>query len=218
MKKPIRFFWILFLFIFFVPTYASDDDAHTWDEVRFGGITEQGLDNSCGLASLLTIMRTHFGDERYDESSLLKKYMKDASEESLAETMKNGFSLLEMEKLAKSLGYATSKKTLTFSELERLVSFVPVLVYLEVGRLRHFAVVRGIQKNIVLLGDPSRGNVEYSRDEFLSEWGKRKGVRAKTGAGLILVQTKGVPAKKLLKQPGVKASPSFTEMQRQLIK
>lgn len=117
--------------------------------MRFGGIVEQGLDNSCGLASLLTITRTHFGDERYDEVLLLKKYMEDTDEKALAESMKNGLSLLELEKLAQSLGYTTVKNVLTLDALERLVSFVPVLVYLEVGKLRHFAVVRGINEEAV---------------------------------------------------------------------
>lgn len=215
MKKAMR--CVLFLLCSaFVPVYASD--AYTWDEVRFGGIVEQGLDNSCGLASLLTIMRTQFGDMRYDEASLLKNYMETASEESIAESMKNGFSLLEMEKLATSLGYATSKKILSFDELERLVAFVPVLVYLEVGKLRHFAVVRGIQKDVVLLGDPSRGNVEYSRNEFLSEWGKLKGVPQEKGVGLMLVRSGETLAQKLLKKPSTEEPLSLTEMQRQLVK
>lgn len=214
--KTTAWCFLFLLSLPFVPAYGSD--AYTWDEVRFGGIVEQGLDNSCGLASLLTIMRTQFGDMRYDEASLLKNYMETASEKSIADSMKNGFSLLEMERLATSLGYATSKKVLSFEELERLVAFVPVLVYLEVGKLRHFAVVRGIQKNIVLLGDPSRGNVEYSREDFLSEWGKLKGVPQKKGVGLILVRSGETSARKLLKEPGTEEPLSFAEMQRQLIK
>lgn len=215
MKKTIWCFFFL-LSPIFVPVYASD--AYTWDEVRFGGIVEQGLDNSCGLASLLTIMRTQFGDMRHNEASLLKEYMKTASEESIAESMKNGFSLLEMEKFATTLGYATSKKMLTFEELERLVAFVPVLVYLEVGKLRHFAVVRGIQNDIVLLGDPSRGNVEYSRNEFTSEWGKLKGAPQERGAGLMLVRSWETSAQKLLKEPSAEEPLSFVEIRRQLVK
>ncbi|MEK7538413.1 MAG: cysteine peptidase family C39 domain-containing protein [Patescibacteria group bacterium] len=208
----------VFSFLFSIPTYASSDEPWTWDEVRFGGIVEQGLDNSCGIASLLTIMRMHFGDERYDEASLLKKYMETASEESIAESMKNGFSLLEMEKFSTSLGYTTSKKILSFEELERLVAFVPVLVYLEVGKFRHFAVVRGIQKDVVLLGDPSRGNVEYTREEFLSEWGKLKGVSQEKGAGLMLVRSGVIPTQTLLTGPSTEEPSSFVEMQRQLVR
>lgn len=206
------------LFFFSVFVRASPDEPSTWEEVRFGGIVEQGLDNSCGLASLLTIMRTHFGDERYDESLLLKKYMEDTDEKALAESMKNGLSLLELEKLAQSLGYTTVKNVLTLDVLERLVSFVPVLVYLEVGKLRHFAVARGINEEAVFLGDPSRGNVEYSREEFLSEWKTLKGYPEKTGAALVLVKHEGVFTQKLLKEPSLNNPPSFTEIERQMLR
>jgi predicted double-glycine peptidase len=209
---------LAFFFVFFSATArASPDEPSTWEEVRFGGIVEQGLDNSCGLASLLTIIRTHFGDERYDELSLLKKYIEDTDEKALAESMKNGLSLLELEKLAQAIGYATAKNVLTLDTLERLVSFVPVLVYLEVGKLRHFAVVRGMNKEAVFLGDPSRGNIEYSREEFLSEWKTQKGHPKKTGAALVLVKNEGVFTQKLLKEPSLDNPPSFIEIERQML-
>lgn len=218
MKKVQLCIVLLVLFAVTLPARASPDASWTWEEVRFGGIVEQGLDNSCGFASLLTIMRTHFGDERYDEKSLLRKYMGEASEAEIAESMRNGLSLLELEKLTQSIGYTTAKKVLTLSDLERLVSFVPVLVYLEVGKLRHFTVVRGINKETVLLGDPSRGNVEYSRDEFMSEWKTLKGYPSKTGVALIIVKNEGVFKQKLLKEPTPESPPSFIEMERQMIK
>lgn len=219
MRKVLSLLLVLFVsFAFSISARASPDDPWTWEEVRFGGIVEQGLDNSCGLGSLLTIMRTHFGDERYDERTLLKKYMEDSSEAEIAESMRNGLSLLELEKLSQSIGYTTAKKVLTLSDLERLVSFVPVLVYLEVGKLRHFTVVRGINKESVLLGDPSRGNVEYSRDEFMSEWKTLKGYPAKTGVALIIVKNEGAFPQKLLKEPASDNPLSFIEMERQMRK
>ncbi len=207
---------LLVLFAFGTSAEAATDDPWTWEEVRFGGIVEQGLDNSCGLGSLLTIMRTHFGDERYDEQTLIMKYMEDSSEAAIALAMSRGLSLLELEKLAQSIGYTTAKKVLTIDELERLVSFVPVLVYLEVGKLRHFAVVRGINKEFVHLGDPSRGNVEYSRGEFMSEWKTLKGHPSKTGTALIIVKNEGVFPQKLLRESDSDNPLSFIELERQM--
>ena len=71
MKNMYKYFVVLFLpFAFSLPVHASSNDPWTWEEVRFGGIVEQGLDNSCGLASLLTIMRSHFV---HQEQFLLSK-------------------------------------------------------------------------------------------------------------------------------------------------
>lgn len=216
MKHIHRYVFVLFLFPLPIISNASEKDPWTWDEVRFGGIVEQGLDNSCGLASLLTIMQTHFGDERYNEGSLLRMYMESTDEASIAESLTNGLSLLEIEKLAKILRYTTVKKILTLTDLERLVSFVPALVYLEVGKFRHFAVVRGINDTHVLLGDPSRGNVEYSRNEFMTEWKTLKGYPEKTGVALIIIKDEGVFSQKLLKEPSFEEPLSFIEMQRQM--
>jgi len=216
MKSSLSFMTLLVPLFLSLSVYASTDDPKTWDEVRFGGIVEQELDNSCSLASLLTVMRTHFGDTRYNERTLLKKYLENTNEESIAEAMKNGFSLLEMEQLAQSVGYSTTKKIISFEELERLVSFVPVIVYLEVGKLRHFAVVRGISNNTVLLGDPSRGNVDYSHKAFLSEWKTPEGSRINSGVVLILMRREGRFAQKLLKEPDLDLPSSFTELRRQM--
>lgn len=209
----MKLWCILLLFACVSTAQAGPPDPWTWDDVRFGGVVEQGLDNSCGLASLLTIMHMQFGDTRYDEQTLLKKYMEDASAEELALSMKDGLSLLELEKLAKSLGYMTAKKELSFDGLSHLVTFVPVLVYLEVGRLRHFAVVRGTNSDEVMLADPSRGIVEYPQKQFLAEWQTSKG-----SLGLVIVRSKGGYAEKLLKEPSADVPASFIEMERQLMR
>lgn len=197
--------------------HSAPDGVWTWEEARYSGIVTQELDNSCGLAAVATIMQAHFGDMRFDERALVRKYMERASEAELAEAMRNGLSLLEIEKLVQSLGYTTAKKVLSLNELERVVSFVPVLVYLEIGKFRHFAVVRGVNDDAVLLADPSRGNVEYSRDEFQSEWKTPEGFPSKTGVALIMVRNEGVIRQKLLKEPMSAAPPSFIEMERQMM-
>ena len=212
-----KIFFVFALLFFSVSTRASPDDPWTWDEKRFGGVVTQGLDNSCGLASLLTIMQTHFGDMRNDEGTLLKKYMQMASAKELAEAMSNGLSLLELEKMAQTLGYSTKKKVLTFGELKNLTAFVPVLVYLEVGKQRHFTVVRGANESAVFLGDPSRGNVEYSKEEFLTEWKTLPTYEKETGAALIIVKKEGDFSLKLLRDPEIETPPSFEQMRRQMI-
>ena len=205
------------VFSFWVGTaWAVPTDPWTWDEVRFGGVVEQGFDNSCGLASLLTIMKMQFGDDRYDEHTLLKEYMDKASVEEIADAMKNGLSLLELEHLAKVFGYATAKRELSISELVHLATFVPPLVYLEVGQYRHFAVVRGVQGDTVLLADPSRGNVELSREQFLSEWKTLPRASNKDGVALIIVRKSGDFPQQLLQEPSDVVPASFIEMERRL--
>lgn len=199
-----------------VSTYASPLDYETWDDVRWGGVVAQELDNSCGLASLLTIMQGHFGDMRYNEKTLLKEYFENADESDIAQAMSKGLSLLELEHLAKSIDYKVVKKAFTIDDLERIVSFVPVLVYLEVGTLRHFAVLRGMNLHTVLLGDPSRGNVEYSREEFLEEWKTPDGYPPQTGAALVIVRPGIDAVQNFLREPELHYPPSFLTLRQEI--
>lgn len=141
----------------------------TWLDERWGGVTQQELDNSCGLASLVTIMHHHFGEE-ITERDLLTYYLASTEAEAIAEAMRSGLSLLELDRLAHGRGFATRRAMFTFDELARITQFAPVLVYLDVAGFRHFAVVRGIGEHEVLLADSSRGNVRYSHEAFMGEW------------------------------------------------
>lgn len=191
----------------------------TWDEERWGEIEAQRLDNSCGLASLLTIMRHHFGDLRFDERAMLAKYIEQADSEQLQKAMRDGISLLEIEVLVQSVGYKTARKMFTLDELERTVSFVPVLAYLEIGKFRHFAVIRGMSENIVWLADPARGNVYHSREQFLVEWRTPEALRGQwtRPGGLIVMRQDGKFNLELLKEPISKIPSSFFELRRQMI-
>ena len=194
-------------------------DRPTWYEERWGEISPQQLDNSCGIASMATIMQYHFGDTRFDERILLKEYVEKASEEQLLKAMRTGVSLLELESLAQGVGYKTLRKMFTLEELEKTVSFVPVLVYLEIGKYRHFAVVRGMNKFTVWLADPARGNVYHSRDAFLKEWRIPEAYRAEWShpGGLIIVRPDGEFALSLLREPISNFPASFRELRRQMM-
>lgn len=94
---------------------------------------------------------------------------------------------------------------------------MPVLVYLEVRDLRHFAVVRGMNPLTVLLADPSRGNVEYSRKEFLEEWKTPNGYPPQTGAALVIVRPGSDAHEQFLREPELYYPPSFLNLRRDII-
>jgi len=178
----------------------TSDTPRTWYDERWGGVTEQELDNSCGLASLRTIMHHHFGAD-VTERALVERYLQTQSEQAIARAMKEGLSLMELEQLAQLYGYQTRRSMYTYDELRHVVTFVPVLVYIEVERFRHFAVVRGMSDTEVLLADSSRGNVRYSREAFLREWRVPTELKGKWEhpGGLALFSGQGVKDGALLR-------------------
>lgn len=200
-------------------TTLPQDGSNTWLEERWGGVVPQELDYSCGAAALLTIMRHHFGDDRWNERELLRTYIQNASEEELGKAVRDGLSLLELEELAQKLDYQTARKMLTLEELERVVTFVPVLVYLEIKNFRHFAVVRGINENEVWLADSVRGNVVYSKETFLAEWRTPEELRKQweRPGGLMLFRKTDVMALRLLEEPKAAVTPSLKMLQRNMI-
>lgn len=211
---------ILIIVITFLFSCAHVDDYRrkTWDEERWGEIVQQQLDNSCGFASILTIMIHHYGDDRYDEKKLIEYYTEKASEEDLARAMKDGLSMLELENLVLDLGYETKKYNLTIDQLEEIVSIVPVLVYLEIGDYKHFAVVRGINGDVVWLADPSRGNVYHTKNDFLKEWRVPDVVKdVVLPGGFIILSRNAYPKLNLLGDPITGLPESLIQLKRSQI-
>jgi uncharacterized protein len=209
---------VVALFMMFVSCASIPSTSQTWQDERWGGVKQQTLDNSCGLGSLLTVMHHHYGDSRFDERALLAKYIEHSSEDELLVAMRKGMSMLELEYLGRSVGYKTIRHMFTLDELERMVSVVPVIVYLEIGELRHFAVVRGVNKESVWLADSSRGNVYHSREQFLEEWRTPESLRDQWSrpGGLIIMRKGGKFALNLLKEPQSAIPPAFRELRRQM--
>lgn len=192
----------------------------TWYDERWGGVTEQELDNSCGMASLRTVMHFYFG-HAVSERDLMQQYLQTQSEEVIVRAMKEGVSLLELEQLASTFGYQTRRSMLSIEELARVVAFTPVIVYLEVEGFRHFVVVRGMSDAEVLLADSSRGNVRYSREAFMTEWKvpDEYNGRWHTPGGLVLFQRESGPTvlMKFLRTPDSRAPESLLSLKRTMI-
>lgn len=210
---------LLLLTLVFVSCASIQDGRPTWLEERWGEVVPQTLDNSCSLASLVTVMHHHYGDYRYDEMGLLRQYIEIASEEELKEAMLNGLTLFELEVLARSIGYTTQRLLLSIEQLEKAVTFVPIVVYLEVGGARHFAVVRGMNGKEVWLADSSRGNVYLSHKEFLSEWQTPRSHRDRweRPGGFMLIRRESETQEGFLREPSNALPPSFRELRRQMI-
>ena len=194
---------------------ALPEGRATWDQERYGEIVTQNLDNSCGLAALLTIMRYHFHDVRFDEQKLFAEFVQHATTEQLGKAMKEGLSLVELEQLAASVGYTVRRKRFDMQELERTATYAPVLVFLRIGALPHFAVVRGVSKDIVWLADPARGNVYHTRSTFLGEWASPESqTDGSAYVGLVLAPATDTDESTFLQEPIPGVPPSLHEIQR----
>jgi predicted double-glycine peptidase len=189
-------------------SYQYGEQA-TWQAVRWGGIVRQELDFSCGLTSIATILRYHYGEEEVTERALLNDFVSMLSEEELSEVLAQGASMAQLADLLTRRGYVVRSWRVELPRLRQLTTALPAIVYLETPDFRHFAVVRGVSDQQVLLADSARGNLRLPLAVFQREW---KGKRA-----LLVAKNEVALANALLAAPEADAAQARTELVRSVV-
>ena len=163
-------------------------------DLRDEGLVKQRFDYSCGAAALATILRYGFGDEATERDILVELFdLLAEDEEGLRR--KEGFSLLDLQRVAQARGYKAEGFRLEPQYLAELGG--PVIVFIEPRGYKHFAVLRGVRGDRVYLADPSRGNVRMPAYSFLESWlGEND-----TGIIFVVEPKQGLPGRELALRP-----------------
>jgi predicted double-glycine peptidase len=114
-------------------------------------------------------------------------YGQTLTEEALLKAMDKGEGRASFEDMAKVLpqfGFRAQGFAASWEQLTRLK--MPVVVYVKHRKNDHFSVLRGINKDTVLLADPSMGNRTYSRQQFLAMWQTRHDIQNADLSGKFL--------------------------------
>ncbi len=155
-----------------------DVPVKSMKDLRDEKLVKQRLDYSCGAAALATILRYGFGDE-VTEREILVELFDLLSEDEEGLRRKEGFSLLDLQRVAQARGYKAQGFRLEPQDLPKLGG--PVIVFIEPRGYKHFAVLRGVKGDRVYLADPSRGNIRMPAYSFLDSW------LGENGKGIIFV-------------------------------
>ncbi|MGZ8311835.1 MAG: C39 family peptidase [Allosphingosinicella sp.] len=134
------------------------------EDLRFDTVVRQRYDFSCGSAALATLLHYHYGVPT-DEEAAFRGMWREGDRDQIRRL---GFSLLDMKRYLAAQGYQADGYQVTLDEIER--SGVPGIVLLNLGGYRHFVVVKGVQGDEVLVGDPALGMRTLSRAEFTETW------------------------------------------------
>ena len=154
-------------------------------DLRDANVIKQQFDYSCGSAALATILRYGLGDS-VTERQVLEQLFGLLSREELQETLRQGFSLLHLQRVAQARGHRAEGFRLEPQFLSGLSG--PVIVYIQPRGYRHFAVLRGIRDDRVFLADPSLGNIRMPMYQFLESWLDDSG----TGVIFVVEPTAGL--------------------------
>lgn len=138
--------------------------TQSFAEARFHSVVRQQYDFSCGSAAVATLL-THHYQQPVDEQDVFDAMYEKGDKEKIHE---QGFSLLDMKNYLESRGLRADGFRIS---LDKLLSVgVPAIALINTDNYLHFVVVKGVNNNEVLMGDPSLGLKTTSREEFESMW------------------------------------------------
>ena len=143
---------------------SSNVSIQSIQERKFERVVRQKYDFSCGSAALATLLTFHYDDLTAEQAAFQKMYDR-GDQEKIARV---GFSLLDMKQYLETVGYEADGYKATLDTLSD--AKVPAIALISVRGYRHFVVVKGLDQEQVLLGDPALGLRKVPRSEFEGMW------------------------------------------------
>ncbi|WP_426342741.1 C39 family peptidase [Pseudoduganella sp. S-14] len=136
-------------------------------EARFRTTVRQQYDFSCGSAALATLLSHHY-DFQVSEQEIFRDMFVRGDQ---ARIRREGFSLLDMKRYLATRGFTADGFEQPLDKLAQ--AGLPAIVLVADNGYRHFVVVKGVQGERVLLGDPAGGTRALSRQGFEAIWQNR---------------------------------------------
>lgn len=134
---------------------------------RDENVVKQGYDYSCGAGALATLLSYGVGDKA-TEAEIMQELLKTLPKDIEALKKREGFSLADLQTVAKGRGHKAMGFRLAPEYLPKLGG--PAIVFIKPRGYAHFAVYRGVKGDRVYLADPALGNVRMPAYRFLDMW------------------------------------------------
>lgn len=131
---------------------------------KFDTVVRQEYDFSCGSAALATLLRYHYEDPQNEQSVFLGMW-RDGDRPQIRQL---GFSLLDMKRYLAGRGIAADGYKVSLAQIGK--AQIPGIALINFDGYRHFVVVKGIDENTLLLGDPSLGLRRETVQRFERQW------------------------------------------------
>lgn len=151
----------------YMPSIAMGDvviPLTSLKQARTGRTLIQKYDFSCGSAALATLLTHHYGFPVTEETVFQAMYEHGDQRKIHTE----GFSLLDMKRFLAAQGFEADGFEQPLDKLNE--ARVPAIVLINSDGYHHFVVVKGVQADRVLLGDPALGTRAMPRKTFEKVW------------------------------------------------
>lgn len=134
-------------------------------EINKAHLVKQSYDYSCGSAALAILLNFYLG-EKFTEKQVIQGLLHYGDVAQIEK--RQAFSLLDMKKFVKVLGYQGEGFKAELEDLKALTT--PCIIPIKIFEYRHFVVFRGIHNGHIFLADPWRGDSSYTLDDFYKIW------------------------------------------------
>lgn len=148
----------------------------SWIEFKNDSLVRQEYDYSCGSASIATILKYYYNDDKVTERDVINEILKSKGYDiTQNEVLKEGdgiISFLDLSKYAKTKGFRAVGLAVNFEDLSKLK--IPAIIFVSVRGVDHFTVYKTMDKEYVYLSDPSFGNIKIRIARFKEMFFQRK--------------------------------------------
>lgn len=136
----------------------------SWRDIPFRTVVRQEHDFSCGSAALATLLTYHYGRPTTEAQAFTSMYERGDQ----ATIRRAGFSMLDMKRYVESHGLRAEGYRMSVDDIG--AQGVPVIALIRLGSYRHFVVVKGVEGDKVLVGDPALGLRTFQKAQFAAMW------------------------------------------------
>jgi predicted double-glycine peptidase len=131
---------------------------------KFLTVVPQRYDFSCGSAALATLLRFHYDDPQSEQSVFLGMF-KDGDRPQI---QRLGFSLLDMKRYLAARQISADGYRVSIEQIR--AAQTPGIALINFNGYKHFVVVKGIEGDTLILGDPSLGIRRENIRTFQKQW------------------------------------------------
>jgi predicted double-glycine peptidase len=150
-----------------IPVLGSGDYAMPVESIkqaRIARTTLQQYDFSCGSAALATLLTYQYGYPVTERAVFDEMFAYGDK----AKIEREGFSLLDMKRYLAAHGFDADGFSQPLDKL--LEARLPAIVLINQNGYHHFVVIKGLDAQRVLIGDPASGTRAMPRAQFESIW------------------------------------------------
>lgn len=133
-------------------------------QIKQAGTLLQQYDFSCGSAAIATLLTHQYGRPTSEQEVFEQMYAAGDQDK----IRREGFSLLDMKRFLHTRGFEADGFTQPLDKLRE--AGLPAIALITESGYHHFVVVKGLDNDRVLIGDPANGTRAMPRAAFEAQW------------------------------------------------